>query len=275
MTTLFDGSSQADDPYPLFGENQRAENIAALMHANFLPEDRFVTGFTSTLVNTGTDLILFDTGFGELERRNGLGRMRQQLQRAGYAADQVSVVVLTHFHPDHIGGLMEAGQPAYPNARYVVGRKEYDFWIGTDSFPDEIGHFAGLAAAMVKPLAKNMVFVEDGTEIVSGITSVAAFGHTPGHMAFLLESAGHQLMLFADSATHFVISLQQPDWFFSYDMDKTTAAATRWRMFDMIAIDRIPFIGYHMPYPAIGFAEKSGMAYRYVPESYQLRETSP
>jgi glyoxylase-like metal-dependent hydrolase (beta-lactamase superfamily II) len=105
---------------------------------------------------------------------------------------------------------------------------------------------------------------------VSGIEALDASGHTPGHMAFHIESAGRPLLVTADTANHFVVSLQRPDWHVRFDMDKERATASRKRIFDLIATERIPFSGYHMPFPAVGYVEKQELGYRYVPVAYQL-----
>ena len=152
----------------------------------------------------------------------------------------------------------------------MFGQAEYDFWkdeklLGS---PMEGGH-KGVVAKIV-PLADKASFIADGATVASGITAIAAPGHTGGHMVFNVESGGRNLMLTADTANHFVLSLQRPDWEVKFDMDKAMAAASRKKVFDRIATDRIPFIGYHMPYPSVGFIEKAGEGYRFVPESYQL-----
>ncbi|TPP12024.1 MBL fold metallo-hydrolase [Rhizobium glycinendophyticum] len=265
-----DGARPSGKPQETFGTNQTPEVVGALLEANFLPADNFVNSFAPVLVNTGSDVILFDTGMGEAGRANGLGRLAEGLTAAGYKREDVTIVVLTHMHGDHIGGLMEGGQPAFPNARYVTGQAEYDFWVdpARAGTPAENGQKGVLAN--VKPLAEKMTFIGDGGEVVSGITGMAAFGHSPGHMIYRLESDGRQLVLTADTANHFVLSLQRPDWEVRFDMDKAAAAATRKRVFDMIATDKLAFLGYHMPFPAVGYAEKIEEGYRFVPKAYQF-----
>lgn len=270
VTTILDGGRPGDGPHPTFGADQPPEAMAELMEANLLPTDKFVNMFTPTLINTGTELILFDTGLGEGAREAGTGQTRARLEASGYSPDEVSIVVITHFHGDHIGGLMEGNQPAYPNARYVTGQAEYDFWTAPERLSGPTEHNARNVEAKVKPLAEKMTFLGDGSEVTSGITGKAAFGHTPGHMIFMVESDGKQLVLIADSCNHFVASMQRPDWHVAFDMDKQQAVETRKRVLDMLATDRLPFVGYHMPFPALGYVQKIDRGFRFVPETYQL-----
>jgi glyoxylase-like metal-dependent hydrolase (beta-lactamase superfamily II) len=270
ITTLRDGIRASDGPHPTFGANQEAAAVHALLRENGLPETKFANGFTPTLVNTGSELVLFDTGLGAGAREGGLGKTAAALKTAGYSPDQVDVVVITHFHPDHFGGLMEGDAPAFANARYVLGETEYNFWTAPERMAGPTEKLAGLIASVIKPLAQKATFIKDGGQVVSGITGMAAAGHTPGHMIYNLESEGKRLMLTADTANHFVVSLQQPDWEVAFDADKAAAAATRRKVFDMIATDKLPFIGYHMPWPSVGFVEKLAEGYRYVPNSYQI-----
>ena len=270
FTIIRDGKIVAENPSATFGTNQKPEDVSALLSANFLPTDKFINSFAPVLVDSGTDVILFDTGFGEGGRANGNGQLLAGLRVAGYTPEQVTLVVLTHMHGDHIGGLMEGGAPAFKNARYVAGQVEYDFWkdparIGT---PAENGHKTVLNN--VVPLSDKITFVKEGSTVAPGITAIEAFGHSPGHLVFHLESEGKRLMITGDTANHYVLSLLQPDWEVRFDFDKARAAATRKQVFDMIATDRVPFIGYHMPFPAVGFVEKQGQGYRFVPETYQF-----
>ena len=125
--------------------------------------------------------------------------------------------------------------------------------------------------AKVKPLAEKMTFIGDGDAVVSGVTGMAANGHTPGHMAYMLESDGQQLVLIADTANHYVWSLAYPDWEVKFDMDKQAAAATRKEMFGMLSADKIPFVGYHMPFPGMGYVAPRGEGgFQYVPVTYQM-----
>ncbi|OJU04983.1 MAG: MBL fold metallo-hydrolase [Rhizobium sp. 63-7] len=270
VVVVKDGARPMEKPNEIFGTNQTPEAVGELLAQNFLPADRFVNSFSPTLIDTGSDVVLFDTGLGAAAREQGGGRLLDGLAAAGYSPEQVSIVVLTHMHGDHIGGLMENGAPAFKNARYVAGQVEYDFWSdkAREGSPAEGGHKAVLAN--VVPLAEKTTFIGDNATVVPGITSMLAAGHSPGHMIFRVESGDKQLILTADTANHFVLSLQRPDWEVRYDMDKAAAAATRKKVFDMIATDRLGFLGYHMPFPAVGFVEKVDAGYRFVPKSYQF-----
>ena len=255
VTTLLAGSRPMDNPQGTFGMNASAEEFAAASAENFIPADRSVNFFTPTVVNTGSEVILFDTGLSA----DGI---TSALAGAGYSADDITHVVLTHMHGDHIGGLSGDAGVTFANAAYVTGQVEYDHWAaaGNEGFD-----------AKVRPLAEKMTFLGDGGSVRSGITAVAAHGHTPGHMGYMLESNGSQLLLMADTTNHYVWSLQHPEWEVRFDMDKTAAAETRKRILGMAAADRIPVVGYHMPFPGLGYIDtRSENGFHFVPHSYQL-----
>lgn len=254
VVPLLAGARISDKPQETFGLNAPPEEFAALAERNFIPADRIRNSFTPVLVNTGAALVLFDTG---LEPAG----IAAALAGAGYGPEQVDLVVLTHMHGDHIGGLMGEG-PTFPNASYVTGAVEYDHWAkaGNEGFD-----------AKVRPLAERMAMVKGGDSALPGLTAIEAFGHTPGHMAWRVESEGQALILTADTANHYVFSLQRPDWEVRFDADKAQAAATRRSLLGMIAADRLPFIGYHMPFPAMGFLEAAEGGFRMIPATYQFQ----
>ncbi|MBV2359300.1 MBL fold metallo-hydrolase [Thalassococcus sp. CAU 1522] len=254
VSTLLAGTATRDEPQTIFGMNVSAEEFAQVSAEAKLPIDKAQFFFTPTLVNTGSELILFDTGL------NPEG-ITAAVQAAGYGTDQVTHVVITHMHGDHIGGLMGEGGETFANAAYITGQAEYDHWAaaGNEGFDGK-----------VRPLAEKMTFLGDGGAVTSGITAMAAFGHTPGHMGYMLESGGKQLMLIADLANHYVWSLAYPDWEVRFDADKAAAAAARRNVLGMLAADGVPFVGYHMPFPALGYVETRGEGFHYVPHSYQL-----
>lgn len=254
VTTLLAATTPRPDPHSIFGLNVSEEEFAAVSAEARLPTDQAQFFFTPTVVNTGAELVLFDTGLNP----DGI---KTALESAGYTAEMIDLVVLTHMHGDHIGGLAGDGGVTFPNARYATGRVEYDAWAAMDN--------EGFNAKM-RPLADRTEMMEDGASAFSGHTAMAAFGHTPGHMVHMIESEGKNLLIAADFANHYVWSLARPDWEVKFDMDKPAAAETRKRLLAMMAGEGIPFIGYHMPWPGIGYVETAGGAYRYVPESYQL-----
>lgn len=254
VTTLLAGTRAVEDPKKIFGLNVDDGTFAAASAEAKIPTDVAQFFFTPTVVNTGTELILFDTGL------NPAG-ITGALADAGYSADQVDAVVITHMHGDHIGGLLGDAGETFKNARYVTGSAEFDFWAKAEN-----ERFEG----KVRPLAEKFAMIGDGGSVASGITAMAAFGHTPGHMAYMLESNGQQLVLGADFANHYVWSLAYPDWEVRFDRDKAAAAATRRKMLGMMAADNIPFVGYHMPFPGVGYVETRGDGFHYVPASYQL-----
>ncbi|WP_299873094.1 MBL fold metallo-hydrolase [uncultured Sulfitobacter sp.] len=254
VTTLLAGTRSVPDPQNIFGMNVDADTFAAASAAANLPTDAAQFFFTPTLVNTGAELVLFDTGL------SAAGTLAA-VTAAGYTADQVDIVVITHMHGDHIGGMMNDGAATYPNARYVTGQVEYDTWAKAENenFDNNM-----------RPMAEMTTFLDAGQDVVTGITSVGAFGHTPGHMTYRLTSEGKSMLLGADFANHYVWSLAHPDWEVKFDMDKSAAAETRRALLSMMAAEKMPFVGYHMPWPGIGYVETRGDGFHYVPHSYQL-----
>ncbi|MXQ09082.1 MBL fold metallo-hydrolase [Alphaproteobacteria bacterium GH1-50] len=257
VSTLLAGTrTVTDDPQGTFGMNVDKETFEQVSRENFIPADQTQFFFTPTVVRAGEDVVLFDTGLSA-------AGTTAALEQAGLSAEDITVVVITHMHGDHVGGMTtEAGDLTYPNARFVAGDVEYNHWSGQNN--ETVG-------AKITPFADRFEFVGDGASVVSGITGMAAFGHTPGHMVYRLESGGEQLMIMADTANHYVWSLAYPDWEVRFDTDKAAAAATRRSLLDMLATDRIPMIGYHMPFPGTGYVDtRPDGRFHYVPTSYQF-----
>lgn len=270
ITTFLDGAVQREGPFPIFGGDQPEPEIHALLESNFLPPDRFENCYVPTLVNTGKELVLFDTGNGPLRRGKGAGHLAALLADAGYAPDQVDIVVLTHGHPDHFGGMMEDGKAGFPNARYVFGAKEYDYWNKGENIPDARVKTRDLFMKIAAPFGEKAKMLKPGDDVVTGIRSIEAFGHSPGHLAFHIESEGKQLMVWGDTCNHYVVSLQRPDWHVAFDSDKEQAAATRKKIFSMVHAEKIPVIGHHMPFPGLGFLDKRDETYSWVAAGYQF-----
>ncbi len=255
VSTLLAGTRTVENPQEIFGLNVPPEDFAAVSAANFIPTDRAQFFFTPTVVDTGAGIVLFDAGL------NADG-ITAALAAAGYAPEDVATVVITHMHGDHIGGLTrEDGTPTFANAAYVTGQAEFDHWAaqGNEGFE-----------AKVRPLADRFTFIGDEGTVAPGITGMAAFGHTPGHMVYRLDSGGSQVLLMADLANHYVWSVAYPDWEVRFDADKAAAAQARRRILGMAASERMPVIGYHMPFPGMGFIDTREDGFRYVPTSYQM-----
>lgn len=273
VTTLYDGAIAIPKVHPIFGKNQKIEDVQAFLTQNHLPTDKMSISFTPVIVNTGKNVVMFDSGYGEERRAKGAGMAASALAAAGLTPDQIDVIVITHAHPDHVSGLMENGKANYPNARYVVGDVEYNFWSRKELLESSSKNMVRRATAVhnnLVPLAEKASFIKPGADVVTGITSVGAFGHTPGHMCFHIESAGKRFLIFADTTNHYVASLAKPDWHCAFDMDAEAAVISRKKILDMIATEKIASAGYHMPFPAVGYVEKQGSGYRWVPASYQL-----
>ncbi len=275
--SILDAKAIRDGLHPHYGANATADEVHALARANNIDTQRFEHPNIPTLVNTGKQLVLFDTGNGALPReyeqlakRLPPGQTAARLAQAGYKPGDIDVVVLTHGHPDHIGGLTEGGKPVFPNARYVFGAAEFDFWKRGENVREARKFNREIYVTICLPLADRATFIKPGDEVVPGIRAVDVAGHSPGLLAFHVESGGKQLMITADTFTQYVMAVQRPDWHFEMDDDKDKAVATRKRMLDMLAADKTMVASFHMPFPGVGWIERAQGGYRWVPASYQF-----
>jgi glyoxylase-like metal-dependent hydrolase (beta-lactamase superfamily II) len=273
VTMTSDSDAFIPGPFPIVGGNASQGEVEQLMRDNLLPPDKYQPGFTPMIINTGKQLVIFDTGNGAkgfVPRPKG-GWLATQLADSGITPEQIDIVVLSHGHPDHVGGVMENGKPLFPNARYVIGASEYDFWAPEGKFTGEPEKLASLFRANVVPLADKITFLKPGDDVAPGIRAREAYGHTPGHLAFDIESDGKRMLFWGDCAHHQVASLARPEWHCSFDVDKEKGAATRRRIYELAAAERIPVSGYHMPFPSIGYVEHlDGGGYRWLAHTYQL-----
>lgn len=277
VATILDSKSIREGIHPLYGANATADEVHALARANNIDPQRLEHPNIPTLINTGKELVLFDTGNGALPReyeqlkaRMPAGNLIARLAELGHKPEDIDVIVTTHGHPDHIGGLTEGGQPVFKNARYVFGAAEYDFWQKGENVREARKFNRELFVKVCTPLAERATFIKPGDQVAPGITAVDAAGHSPGLMAFHIESEGKRLMITADTCTHYVMGVQRPDWFFDMDDDKDKAVATRKRILDMLATERLFVASFHMPFPAVGWIERTQGSYRWVAHSYQM-----
>lgn len=277
VATIMDSKVIRTGLTPSFGGEAAAAEIKALAAVNRIDADRYEHPFTPTLVNTGKELVLFDSGNGtlsaeyeQLKGRLPPGNLVARLAQAGYKPEDVDVIIITHGHPDHIGGLTKGGQPVFPRARYVFGAVDFDFWKKGENVREARKFNRELYVKICLPVADRATFIKPGDEVVPGIRAVEAYGHSPGLLAFHIESEGKRLLNWADTCNHYVVAIQRPDLHLDVDDEKDKAVATRKRILDMVASERLMVAGFHMPFPGLGWIEKTGVAYRWVPHSYQL-----
>jgi glyoxylase-like metal-dependent hydrolase (beta-lactamase superfamily II) len=271
ITVLSDGSFTL--PSPLLATNLAEAELKEFVKANHIGADTFRTQINVVLVNTGDRKVLIDAGEGGL-RQPTTGRLMASLQAAGIEPTAVDIVVLTHAHPDHLWGAVDtkAGTMRFPNARYVISDREWDYWSDPERhgpFPERFrGMIPGTQAAF-KLIADRTTRIKAGTEIVSGIATVESRGHTPGHMSVQLSSGGEQALVVGDAITQVLISFRHPEWRPGYDGEMDQAMVTRRRLLDQAATDRILVLGYHFPFPGVGNVARDGAVYRWVPEHWR------
>jgi glyoxylase-like metal-dependent hydrolase (beta-lactamase superfamily II) len=271
VTCLLDCRETGNAIHDYFGIDHPAEEVHAFCRANGIDPEAYDYNCIPTLVDTGLQRILFDTGTGTLRREQAgyedmaEGRLAERLGQCGCYPNDIDVVVLSHGHPDHIGGLVRGGEPVYRNARYVFGVREFEFWRNGKNIRKERVPDRELFMRIAVPLADRVVFVDPGDEIVPGIRAIDVSGHSPGMIACHVESGGHSLLIWADTCTQHAVSIRRPEWQAFFDDDKEKAIATRKRILEMAAAERMLVAGYHMPFPGLGSVERSAEGYRWIP----------
>ncbi|KAA3449138.1 MBL fold metallo-hydrolase [Mesorhizobium sp. SARCC-RB16n] len=265
VAALLDAVDIRDELASAFAAGQPPAAVLELAVSNFIDPDRYEHCFIPTLIDIGSEKILFDTGCGDED-----SSLLECLQALGFGPDDIDVVVITHGHPDHIGGLVRNDQPVFSRARYVFGRAEFAFWTEGNAVRAPRLANRDLFRRICTGLADRATFIAPGYEVVPGITAIDAAGHSPGLLAFLVESGGQQLLIWSDAFLHYVVSIQRPEWHADFDDDKEKATETRKRLLRMAAERRLLVAGHHMPFPGLGYVGQTGGSFRWIPVSYQL-----
>jgi glyoxylase-like metal-dependent hydrolase (beta-lactamase superfamily II) len=241
---------------------------AALLTSHGLPPEGMPPQTNVTLVKTGGETILIDAGSGSNFQPTA-GKLGENMEAAGIDPASVSKVVFTHAHADHLwGAIDEFDEERFPKASYVIAVPEWDYWTDPntpDAVPDWLKGMALGNARTLKRLEGKIERRKAFDAVGPGLSYVESSGHTPGHMVVMVESQGERLLIGGDVLIHPAISFAKPDWRMRADRDHERAVATRKRMLDQLATDRLPLVGFHLPWPGHGRVERSGAAYRFFP----------
>lgn len=230
------------------------------------------TSVNAYLVNTGSKLVLIDTGAASLFGPT-LGKLMANLKASGYQPEQIDEIYITHMHPDHVGGLMADGKLAFPNATVRADKRDADFWLSPqnlDKAPaDSKGFFQG-AMASVNPYIEAHHFspFEGDTDLVPGIKAIATAGHTAGHSSYSIESKGQKLVVWGDLIHVAAVQFDDPSVTIAFDSDSVSAEAQRKRAFAQAAKGGYLVAGAHLQFPGIGHVRAQGKAFEWVPVNY-------
>ncbi len=220
------------------------------------------------LVRTGNETVLIDAGAGSNFQATA-GKLADNLEAAGIDPSSITKVVFTHGHADHLwGAIDDLDEERFPNASYVISAPEWDFWTDPDTVanvPDWLKPMAQAAARILTRLEPKLERRQAGEAVAPGLTYVETIGHTPGHMSVLIEHGGERLMVGGDVLSHRAISFARPEWRVGSDFDRDRAVATRKRLLDQLVSERMPVVGFHLPWPGHGVVDRQGTAYRFVP----------
>ncbi len=268
VTAIYDGIWRKPHD-PAFIANASVDDVKAALATAGLPTEFMPIPLTVVVLKINDRLIMMDAGSGVGQWQANATHLPANMAAAGIDYKAIDTVAISHFHPDHVWGLMEKGTnaPVFSNAELVVNSTEYNWWTE----PSRLGKLpegrkpAGKRIAENFPKWKNWKLVEDGTEVAPGVRLLAAPGHTAGHSVFLVTSGNEQLLVSADTMYVPALLAPHPGWQGSYDQDGLTAIATRRKLIDRVIADNIQICGSHFPFPGKGAFVKDGNAYAFTP----------
>lgn len=264
IDTLSDGNLVLPGDFILGGMPQ--EEMQAIVSKYGLPTDQLTPPCNVTLLRDGTNTVLFDVGSGP-DFQPSAGKLMEAFDALGLGVEDITHVLFTHGHPDHLWGLLdEFDEPVFPNAEYMIGKAEFDYWMDPETVTT-IGEaratFAVGASRRLGAIAETVRLLSDGEEPLPGIAARLTPGHTPGHMAY--EIAGSTpVMVLGDCIGNHHVAFERPDWASGSDQDGARAAATRAGLLDRLAAEGHAIIGYHLPEGGIGRVERAEKGYRYI-----------
>ena len=255
-----------------FIRNAPFAEVEHALDAAFMPHDKLETPFTTLIVNTGKKLVLIDTGTGG-QIAPTAGMIGANLAAAGIDAKAVDQVVISHFHPDHINGIKDKDNALiFPNAEIMVPEPEWAYWMddaNLNAAPPDLKLTFLNQRRIFTDIAKQVTRYEPGKEVAPGIVTLPAPGHTPGHTVFAVHSGNQSLLVLSDTAQHPAVFARHPNWEAAFDVDGPEAVATRKKIFDRAAADRMLITGYHFPFPACSHLIKTATGYEHVPVEWQ------
>jgi glyoxylase-like metal-dependent hydrolase (beta-lactamase superfamily II) len=248
--------------------NATVEDMKKALAEQFQSTEKLHVPFTPLMVNTGSKLVLIDTGSAGMFVPTAVNFLAN-LTAAGFDPKQVDTVVISHFHPDHINGIRtKDGQLVFPNAEVMVPAPEWAHWMDDakmNAAPEAgRGNFNN-SRRVFGSIANNVTRFEWGKEVAPGITAIAAPGHTPGHTAFAIASGSQSMITIVDTTNNPYLFVRYPEWQFGFDADGPLAVETRKKLLDRVAADKMLVAGYHWPFPATGYITKEGGGYRLNP----------
>ncbi|WP_349745166.1 MBL fold metallo-hydrolase [Roseateles cavernae] len=252
-----------------FVKNAPLAEVRALLASQGLATDYIDVPYTPFLIVAGGRRILMDTGLGEFGGPT-TGKLLEQLRAAGFQPGDIDTVLISHYHGDHINGLRnKAGDYVFPKAKVLVPAAEHAFWMDDAKMaaaPEGMkGAFNNVRRTFAQMPAEMLQRFEAGTEVAPGIRSIAAYGHTPGHTLFQLQSAGQSFFYVADLTNVPALFARNPDWAVTFDMDAEAARKVRREMFQRIVDNKALLGGFHFPFPALGRMAASGKGYAFQP----------